>query len=94
MALFMDRRDAGMRLAKELSEYEGRSDVLILALPRGGAPVAYEVARHLKAPLDVFLVRKLGLPGHEELAMGATGFSCFAMKRRKSFRNRSTIPSR
>lgn len=71
MALFMDRRDAGMRLAKELSEYEGRSDVLILALPRGGAPVAYEVARHLKAPLDVFLVRKLGLPGHEELAMGA-----------------------
>ncbi len=55
----------------ELAGYAGRSDVIVLALPRGGVPVAYEVARALGAPLDVFLVRKLGLPGHEELAMGA-----------------------
>src|SRR4051812_37290843 len=68
---FKDRRDAGRRLAQKLTEYERDSDVLVLALPRGGAPVAYEVARRLAAPLDVFLVRKLGVPGQEELAMGA-----------------------
>jgi predicted phosphoribosyltransferase len=68
---FRDRFDAGRRLAAELSEYADRPDVLILALPRGGVPVAFEVARALHAPLDVFLVRKLGFPGHEELAMGA-----------------------
>ena len=68
---FRDRRDAGRRLAEELADYAGRPDVLVLALPRGGVPVAYEVARALGAPLDVFLVRKLGVPGHEELAMGA-----------------------
>jgi predicted phosphoribosyltransferase len=68
---FRDRRDAGQALAEQLAPYAGRPDVLILALPRGGVPVAYEVARALGAPLDVFLVRKLGLPGHEELAMGA-----------------------
>jgi predicted phosphoribosyltransferase len=71
MALFRDRRDAGKQLAQELSAYTGRSDVLVLALPRGGVPVAYEVARALNAPLDIFIVRKLGLPGHEELAIGA-----------------------
>lgn len=71
MALFRDRRDAGRRLAQELSSYADRKDLIVLALPRGGVPVAYEVARALHAPLDVFLVRKLGLPGHEELAMGA-----------------------
>ena len=71
MALFTDRRDAGRTLAKQLSAYAGRPDVLVLALPRGGVPVAYEVARALDAPLDVFIVRKLGLPGHEELAIGA-----------------------
>jgi putative phosphoribosyl transferase len=69
--LFRDRADAGRRQAEELTAYAGRPDVLVLALPRGGVPVAYEVARALHAPLDVFLVRKLGLPGHEELAMGA-----------------------
>lgn len=68
---FRDRRDAGRRLAALLSAYANRSDVLVLALPRGGVPVAFEVARALDAPLDVFLVRKLGVPGHEELAMGA-----------------------
>ena len=68
---FRDRGDAGRRLATGLMDYAGRPDLLVLALPRGGVPVAYEVARALGAPLDVFLVRKLGLPGHEELAMGA-----------------------
>src|SRR3954466_5670959 len=69
--MFYDRRDAGRRLAEKLTGYAGRPDVLVLALPRGGVPVAFEVARTLGAPLDVFLVRKLGVPGHEELAMGA-----------------------
>src|SRR2546430_2476604 len=69
--LFHDRTDAGRQLAAELERYAGRGDVLVLALPRGGVPVAYEVAQALRAPLDVFLVRKLGAPGQEELAMGA-----------------------
>jgi len=69
--LFRDRFDAGQQLAAKLRRYAGRDDVIVLALPRGGVPVAYEVARALGAPLDVFLVRKLGVPGHEELAMGA-----------------------
>ena len=68
---FRDRRAAGRLLAQRLMHYASRPDVLVLALPRGGVPVAYEVARALHAPLDVFVVRKLGLPGHEELAMGA-----------------------
>ncbi len=68
---FLDRYDAGHRLAAALSHYANQPDVLILGLPRGGVPVAYEVARALHAPLDVFLVRKLGFPGHPELAMGA-----------------------
>ncbi len=67
----MDRADAGHVLARELAAYANRKDVVVLGLPRGGVPVAYEVARELKAPLDVFLVRKLGAPGQEELAMGA-----------------------
>ena len=69
--IFRDRTDAGRRLAERLGQYAGRPGVLVLALPRGGVPVAFEVARALGAPLDVFLVRKLGVPGHEELAMGA-----------------------
>jgi predicted phosphoribosyltransferase len=69
--LFHDRRDAGRQLASHLTRYAGRDDVIVLALPRGGVPVGYEVAEALEAPLDVFLVRKLGVPGHEELAMGA-----------------------
>jgi putative phosphoribosyl transferase len=68
---FRDRADAGRRLAAALQGYTGRPDVLVLALPRGGVPVGYEVARALGAPLDVFVVRKLGLPGQPELAMGA-----------------------
>lgn len=68
---FKDRRDAGKKLAQKLSAYAGQPGTLILALPRGGVPVAYEVAQALSAPLDVFIVRKLGLPGREELAMGA-----------------------
>jgi predicted phosphoribosyltransferase len=68
---FTDRSEAGRILANCLEEYAGREDVIVLALPRGGVPVAFEVARALGTPLDVFLVRKLGVPGHEELAMGA-----------------------
>jgi predicted phosphoribosyltransferase len=68
---FRDRVDAGRALASELRKYAGRDDVIVLALPRGGVPVAYEVARAIAAPLDVFIVRKLGVPGHEEYAMGA-----------------------
>src|SRR5688500_3623081 len=69
--IFADRSDAGRRLAERLLEYRRRRDVLVLALPRGGVPVAYELASALEAPLDVFVVRKLGLPGQPEVAMGA-----------------------
>ena len=69
--LFRDRADAGRQLLSRLGAYKARPDVLVLGLPRGGIPVAYEVARGLGAPLDVFVVRKLGVPGQEELAMGA-----------------------
>src|SRR5947208_12514421 len=68
---FRDRAEAGRLLAERLGEDGGRDDVVVLGLPRGGVPVAFEVAKALAAPLDVFLVRKLGVPGHEELAMGA-----------------------
>jgi putative phosphoribosyl transferase len=68
---FRDRAEAGRQLAEQLRGYAGRDDVIVLALPRGGVPVGYEVAKALGAPLDVFVVRKLGVPGHEELAMGA-----------------------
>jgi predicted phosphoribosyltransferase len=71
MVVFKDRTDAGKRLAEELEEYAGRDDVILLALPRGGVPVAFEVAKELDLELDVFIVRKLGVPGYEELAMGA-----------------------
>lgn len=69
--IFRNRKDAGKKLAEKLIRYAGRENMLVLALPRGGVPVAFEVARVLGAPLDVFPVRKLGVPGHEELAMGA-----------------------
>jgi predicted phosphoribosyltransferase len=69
--IYRNRSEAGKHLAAKLTTYADRDDVLVLALPRGGVPVAFEVAKALRAPLDVFLVRKLGLPGHEELAMGA-----------------------
>jgi predicted phosphoribosyltransferase len=69
--MFSDRREAGRVLASHLQRYAGRPDVVVLALPRGGVPVAFEVAQALGAPLDVFVVRKLGVPGHEEVALGA-----------------------
>ncbi|MFW6324324.1 MAG: phosphoribosyltransferase [Desulfovibrionales bacterium] len=69
--LYKNRRDAGEKLAEALSAYQGRDDLTILALPRGGVPVGYEVAMKLHAPLDVFVVRKLGVPNREEFAMGA-----------------------
>lgn len=69
--LFHDRSEAGRHLAEKLMHYADRSDVLVLALPRGGVPVGFEIAQALHAPLDIFMVRKLGVPGHEELAMGA-----------------------
>ncbi len=69
--IYRDRSEAGKHLAARLAKYANRHDVLVLALPRGGVPVGFEVARALHAPLDIFLVRKLGVPGHEELAMGA-----------------------
>lgn len=69
--MYQDRFEAGQRLATKLMAYAHRQDVLVLGLPRGGVPVAYEVAKALHAPLDVFIVRKLGVPGREELAMGA-----------------------
>ena len=69
--LFRDRTEAGQVLAARLEKYAGKPDVIVLALPRGGVPVAYEVARALHAPMDIFVVRKLGIPGQEELAMGA-----------------------
>ena len=68
---FADRRQAGVALARHLHRYQGRSDVIVLALPRGGVPVAFEVARALEAPLDVLVVRKIGAPGHPEFAIGA-----------------------
>src|SRR5438094_8497858 len=68
---YRDRREAGRVLGEHLAAFAGQPDVVVLGLPRGGIPVAWEVARRLGAPLDVFVVRKLGFPGHEELAMGA-----------------------
>ena len=69
--MFLDRADGGQKLAKQLSQYANRDDVVVLGIPRGGVPVAFEVARALRAPLDILLVRKLGTPGQQELAMGA-----------------------
>jgi predicted phosphoribosyltransferase len=71
MAPFKDRRDAGRKLAQKLMTYAGQSNAVVLALPRGGVPVAYEVALALRVPLDIFIIRKLGVPGREELALGA-----------------------
>jgi putative phosphoribosyl transferase len=76
--LFRDRTEAGQLLGRALLQYAHRDDVIVLGLPRGGVPVAFEVAKALKAPLEIFVVRKLGVPGHRELAMGAiaTGGVC------------------
>lgn len=82
---YRDRADAGRTLAADLLAYAGRPNVLVLALPRGGVPVAYEIARLLRAPLDVFVVRKLGVPGHEELAMGAIATGDIVVLNREVF---------
>ena len=71
MEKYIDRYDAGIILAQHLKEYANQSNVITLGLPRGGVPIAYEIATALSIPLDIFIVRKLGVPGHEELAMGA-----------------------
>jgi len=71
MRAFSNRAEAGQLLAEQLLKYAGRSDVIVLGLPRGGVPVAFQVAQRLRVPLDVFIVRKLGMPGFEELAIGA-----------------------
>jgi len=71
MPTFEDRRDAGRKLADRFERYVGQRDVVVLGLPRGGVPVAYEIAKRIGAPLDVLIVRKIGVPGHPELAMGA-----------------------
>jgi predicted phosphoribosyltransferase len=91
--LFHDRRDAGRLLAGKLMKYAGRPDVLVLALPRGGVPVAFEVAQALGAPLDVFLVRKLGLPGREELAIGAIAPGGVRVLNREVVRGLGVTPS-
>lgn len=72
-AVFSDRRDAGKKLAQQLLAYKHKAQTIVLALPRGGVPVAYEIAKSLSIPLDVCLVRKLGLPNYPEIAMGAVG---------------------
>ena len=79
--MFRNRREAGRLLAQKLSAYSGRSDVMVLALPRGGVPVAYEAARALGVPLEVFVVRKLGMPGHEEFAIGAVASGGLVVRR-------------
>ena len=71
MSIYRNRIDAGKKLAKHLAEFEHRDNLVILALPRGGVPVAHEVSEALDVPMDVFVVRKLGVPGQEEVAMGA-----------------------
>lgn len=71
MPIFRDRSDAGRKLSAELEDYREKPNAIVLALPRGGVPVGYEVARALRLPLDAYIVRKLGVPGHDELAMGA-----------------------
>ncbi len=71
--IFRNRQEAGQRLASRLEKYEGREDVIVLGVPRGGVPIAFEVATALNLPLDFFLLRKLGVPGHEEFAFGAIG---------------------
>ena len=93
MDKFSDRYEAGTVLAQYLKEYANNPNVIILALPRGGVPVAFEIASALSVPLDVFIVRKLGLPGHEELAMGAiaSGGTVFFNKSLMSQLNRDRL---
>ena len=90
--MFKDRREAGRRLAEALGPLRGRTDLLVLGLPRGGIPVAFEVAMALHAPLDAFVVRKLGVPGHEELAMGAIATGGVRLLNRETIRQFSISP--
>lgn len=90
---FANRRDAGRRLGRELSKYRQRQDVIVLGLLRGGVPVAFEVARSLQVPLDVFIVRKLGVPGHEELAMGAIASGGTIVRNEDVIKQMSVSPS-
>jgi putative phosphoribosyl transferase len=92
-ARFADRRHAGVVLAKYLDQYLGRAGVVVLALPRGGVPIGYEVARHLQAPLDVLVVRKLGAPGHPEFAIGAIAGGGISVLD-EAFINAQRIPGR
>src|ERR671933_1363877 len=90
--IYRNRCEAGKYLAAQLVHYADRDDVLVLALPRGGVPVAFEVAQALGAPLDVFLVRKLGVPGHEELAMGAIASGGVRVVNRRVLREAAIPP--
>jgi putative phosphoribosyl transferase len=90
---FHDRIDVGRQLAAALTPYAHRSDVVVLGLPRGGVPVAHEVASRLSAPLDVFLVRKLGVPGHQELAMGAIARTTTASRSTSAPASTASIPT-
>ena len=91
--VFANRYEAGRQVAERLQVYTGRDDVVVLALPRGGLPVGYEVARALKAPLDVYVVRKLGVPEHEELAMGAIASGGFRVRNDDVIRAYAISPS-
>ncbi len=92
MALFRDRSDAGRQVAWRLRRYENRDNVIVLALPRGGMPLGVEVARALNAPLDVFLVRKLGVPGQEELAMGSIASGGVQVENKEVIRMAGIVP--
>lgn len=93
MYRFQDRRDAGRRLGEMLQPFAASPNVLVLGLPRGGIPVAYEVARALHAPLDVLIVRKIGVPGHEELAMGAIASGGVKLLNRQLIQQLHVTPS-
>jgi putative phosphoribosyl transferase len=86
MKRFLNRREAGIELAEKLGQFAGRQDVVVLGLARGGVPVAYEIARALRVPLDVFVVRKLGAPGHEEFAIGAIATGNIRVLNREAIR--------
>ncbi|MEW5897261.1 MAG: phosphoribosyltransferase family protein [Nanoarchaeota archaeon] len=75
--MFQDRKEAGKLLAEKLSKYKNKKDVLVLAIPKGGVPVAYEIAKKLKAPFDIVVIKKIGMPGNEELALGAASIDDF-----------------
>lgn len=93
MKRFLNRREAGIELAEKLGQFAGRQDVVVLGLARGGVPVAYEIARALRVPLDVFVVRKLGAPGHEEFAIGAIATGNIRVLNREAILHLGISPS-